>query len=120
MRRANTGTVDAEAFELRKQMEQALAALSEAERNSFRDAALGRLRDRGNRKVLKSSSNATKTPCFERCKNCGMRSSLSSKQERRHAHRNGIMKHMTEEELIAYREGVASEADDDCRAPGGL
>src|SRR5258708_26951908 len=78
--------------------------------NGFRDAALGRLRDRRNRSSVEIKfecdeehrlSRGAETPACAAAF-CGNKSAGARNG-------NGIMKHMTEEEVIAYREGVAEQ-----------
>jgi len=98
-----------QSIELRKQMEQALAALSTGE-NRFRDAALGRLRIEEIAGVLKTSSNATKNTFSRGAETAARAAAFCGNKSAGARNGNGIMKHMTEEELIAYREGVAEHA----------
>src|SRR5258708_16993435 len=78
--------------------------------NGFRDAALGRLRDRRKRSSVEIKfecdeehrlSRSAETPACAAAF-CGNKSAGARNG-------NGIMKHMREEELIAYREGVAEQ-----------
>jgi len=61
--------------------------------------------------VLKSSSSATKNTVFRAVQKLrrALQPLCGNKSTKRAQWETEIMKHMTEEELIAYREGVAEQ-----------
>src|SRR5207248_605702 len=78
--------------------------------NRFCDAALGRVRDRGDRGSPEIEFERDEEHCLSRGPEIAACSAaLCGNKSAGTRHGNGIMKHMTEEELIAYREGVAEQ-----------
>src|SRR5260370_38759259 len=74
----------------------------------FSDAALGRLRDRGNRGGLEIQfERHEEHRLSSRAEIAARAAALCGNKGAGTRHGNGIMNHLTAEELIAYREGVA-------------
>ena len=98
--------------ELADKMKQALDALTPAERTAivmrhWEGCAIEEIA-----RCLKSNTNATKNTVFRAVSK--LRKALEPFSEfREHgaSHGNGIMNHMTEEELIAYRDGEIRERE---------